>query len=532
VGEKQSVVELADRPVDPRRASIGYALVLVAFAASVNPVANQVYETLDLPPLAVTGLEEHADPTPLPPSGPLEPLVVLLLDGMRVDESERSAPIEALRSRGMSGIVELTEMPTLSRPYYHALLTGVPQRGSGVRRNRPGQRQVFDSLPDRVRAAGGEVAFIAEDLDWMSVLFARDGDVDHSGPDALEGPLSDVLNRLTTGSGTAFTLIHVLAIDESAHDYGIDCEEHRRALSLGDRVVSDVAEAAFGRALLAVMSDHGHIAVGGHGGDEPDVRFAPFILVGDGVPHGRLDRHLAVEELAPTLASWMGTPPPRMAVTDAAPELAGPAALERPLVTRRATLLTAATNADRAAQLRRWGWLVPLTALLILMGLGATKRSFSGLDLGTLIAPAFVATALAVIHLYVLNRPFTMSALDDPTRQGYRLAAIAGVLALVSIPSAAAIARRRAHDTWPMHLRRAAGGVGWASLSFAAVAVVGVGGTLGPWPPTAFGVYAPILAFASGGGAAAAAGIVLIISAFSRTTTIVGPAPVDQSEAL
>jgi len=531
VGDERSVVDLADRVVDPRRASIGYALVLIAFGALANPLAHAVYESLDIEPLAASALRDNADPEPPPPDADVTPLVILLLDGLRVDESERSAPIEALRARGMSGEVELTEMPTLSRPFYHALLTGVPQRGSGVRRNRPGQRQVFDSLADRVRAASGEVAFVSEDLDWMPVLFARDGDVDHHGLDALEAPLAEVLAGISSGDGPLLTVIHVLAIDESAHEHGIDSAEHRRALSLGDRVTSAVSEATFGRAFLAVLSDHGHIAVGGHGGDEPEVRFAPFVLVGDGVSVGRLERTLAVEELAPSLASWIGVAPPRMSVAEAAPELAGPAATRRPLASRRATLMEAATDADRAARLRRWGWLGPLTVLLVFMGLGATKRSFGVLDRGTFLAPALVGLGLVAIHLFLLERPFTLSALDDPTRQSYRVAAIAAGLALPSIPIAAAIARRARGDAFAMHLRRAAGGVGWAAIAFTAVVVVGVGGSLAPWPPTAFGVYAPILGFAGGGGAAGVAAIVLICTAFSGSKKG-ALAPVDREPAL
>jgi hypothetical protein len=525
VADVESVVDLADRVVDARKASVGYAVVLIAFAASANSLAHRMYETLDETPRAVEVLRAQADPEPPPPAASPSPLVIVLLDGMRVDESRRSPPIEALRDRGAHGLVELTEVPTLSRPYYHALLTGVPQRGSGVRRNKPGQRQVFDALPDRVRAAGGDVAFVAEDLDWMSVLFARAGDVDHHGPDALDGPLSAVLDRVEAGDGPTLTVVHVLGVDETAHDFGIDSDPHREALGRADEVVSRVSEATFGRAFLAVVSDHGHIPAGGHGGDEDDVRFAPFVFVGDGVARGEVERPLAVEELAPTFASWIGVAPPRSSVVEAAPELAGPAAVVRPLAQRRFTLLEAATDAERASRLRRLGWLVPLVLLLSVMGLGATKRSFRALDAGTFIAPLVVAAGVFVVHRYVLERPFTLSALDHATNQGLRVGAIAAAFAVVAIPFAAAVARRRRHEPFVMHLRRAAAGVGWASLTFTAWVLALTGGALGPWPPTAFDVYAPILGFAAGGAAALVAAIALISTTFTRSTSPVDPPP-------
>ncbi len=506
----KSVLDLADRVVDPRRASIGYACVLIAFAASANFFAHTFYETLDAPPRALAVLRDQADAVSPPLETPLSPLVIVLLDGMRVDESERSPPIEALRSRGSFGRIELGEVPTLSRPFYHALLTGVPQRGSGVRRNKPGQRQVLDALSDRVRDAGGQVAFVAEDLDWMSVLFAHEGDIDHHGPDALGAPLDDVLARIAAGEGPALTVVHVLGVDETAHDHGIDSDAHRRALRRADEVVTRVSEATFGRALVAVMSDHGHIAAGGHGGDEPEVRFAPFVFVGDGVPSGPLARTLSPAELAPTFASYIGVAPPRSSVADAAPELAGPAAVDRPLARRRATILEAATDAERGARSGRLGWLLPLVFLLSAMGLGATKRSFTRLDAGTLLAPFLVAASTYLVHRFVLERPFTLSALDHATTQGYRVALIASVSAVVAIPLAALVARRLRKEAFVMHLRRAAAGVGWASLTFTAWALALAGGALGPWPPRAFDVYAPVFAFAACGGAALVAAIFLL----------------------
>ncbi|RLB56171.1 MAG: hypothetical protein DRJ42_04085 [Deltaproteobacteria bacterium] len=524
---------LADRVVDPRRASFGYAAVLLVFAASVQPLVHVIYETLDLVPRVVPVLRQHQDPE-APPAAmdtPPRPLVVLLLDGLRLDEAERSPALSALRDRGASAVVELEDFPTLSRPYYHALLTGVPPRGSGVRRNRQGQRQVFDALPDRVRRAGGTVSFVAEDNDWMAVLFAAEGDGDAHGPDALDGPLTELLAEIGRGAAPTLSVIHVLSVDGSAHDHGVDSDAHRRALALAERVTNEVVEATFGRTLLAVVSDHGHIGPGGHGGDEPEVRRVPFILVGDGVPHARVDRALAVEELAPTFASWMGVPPPRAAVAPPAPEVAGAFVVDPAPASRRGALLTEATSLEAKARRRRLGWLLPLVSLLVLMGLGATKRSFGGFDIGSLLAPLLVFGGVLVVHSVVLGRPFTLSAMDNATRQGIRSAVSGALLALVAIPAAAAAARARAGGGFRDHLRRAAGAVGWASVAATALTVAVVGGTLGPWAPTAIGVYAPILAFTGSGGAAVAAGLILIASALTRSPTE-APTPVDQSAAL
>jgi predicted permease len=165
------------------------------------------------------------------------------------------------------------------------------------------------------------------------------------------------------------------------------------------------------------------------------------------------------------------------------------------------------------------------------MGLGATKRAFGGLDLGTFLAPAVIAVVVYLVHVHVLNRPFTLSALDDATRQGLRVAAITMTIALPAIFAAAFLARLRSGRELVMHLRRAAGGVGWAALTFTLAVIVVTGGTLGPWPPSPFGVYAPILGFAGGGGSAVVAAIVLIFSLFLRSSRA-APSPVDPKPAL
>ncbi|MBW2462475.1 MAG: hypothetical protein JRH11_12575, partial [Deltaproteobacteria bacterium] len=118
-----SVLVLADRVVDPRRASLGFAAVLLVFAASAQPLVHVVYETLDVVPRVVPVLRQHQDPAPAPATtgASPRPLVVLLLDGLRLDEAEHSSALSALRDRGVSAVVELEDLPTLSQPYYHAL---------------------------------------------------------------------------------------------------------------------------------------------------------------------------------------------------------------------------------------------------------------------------------------------------------------------------------------------------------------------------------------------------------------------------
>jgi hypothetical protein len=281
-------------------------------------VADSMYDTANRPPEALRGLREAADAGRGSRGGPARRGVILVIDGLRVDEAERLSTWRRLRGRSdVSTAVVALPLPTLSTAYYHALLTGVPPDGSGVRTNRFTQRARLDSLADRVRASGGMVAWVAEDLDWFPRLFARGRDRRATGVDALGAPLRDELARLAGGRGAGLTVIHVVSVDDTAHASGIDAEAHRIALRVADRVMTQVERAAAAAgAVLLVVGDHGHIRNGGHGGDEPEVARAPLLLRAPGLMRGRAGE-IRVEQIAPTLAAWMGVDPPRSAVARA-----------------------------------------------------------------------------------------------------------------------------------------------------------------------------------------------------------------------
>jgi len=57
---------------------------------------------------------------------------------------------------------------------------------------------------------------------------------------------------------------------------------------------------------LVIVSDHGHIDAGGHGGQEAVVLTEPFIMAGAGVVPGEY-RDIQMVDVAPTVAALLGT---------------------------------------------------------------------------------------------------------------------------------------------------------------------------------------------------------------------------------
>ena len=305
------VAELADRPVDPRRVARWMAALGLVAALGLLASAERLLATADLEPEASRTLRRLERDGAAPPPGAPGRLVVLLIDGLRRDEAARLSSWRRLAPEAVIGELAL-DAPTLSRPFHHSLFTGVPADVSGVRSNRFTDPARHDSVMVRVRAAGGAVTFHAEGLDWMRRMHGPAGGGDEAIPEALEI------------EGTPGLLVlHLTAVDRTAHEEGLESEAHRAALRVADETLARLA-ALEGVALVA-LSDHGHVDGGGHGGLEPEVARAPLLVRAPGLAPRALEAPVPTAALAPALSAWLGVPRPRSATRAAPPALlAGP----------------------------------------------------------------------------------------------------------------------------------------------------------------------------------------------------------------
>jgi hypothetical protein len=232
--------------------------------------------------------------------------------------------------------------PTISRPNYVTILTGVPPRDSGVRANRVSAPVAVDTVMDRARAAGLRVA-TASDFGMLGSLFLRNTSsitdidwVEHglrvSPPAPLSWPFDDarrasslaelgrVIAELAAGDA-AFIPVLVLDVDRIGHASGIG-DQYRAAAAEVDRMLRlAFARIDLTRDTVIVTADHGHVAPGGHGGDEREVSNVPLVLAGSGVVAGATARDARLIDLAPTVAALLGVPAPRHAEGRALVEL-------------------------------------------------------------------------------------------------------------------------------------------------------------------------------------------------------------------
>lgn len=479
------VAALADRPVDGRKVAIAMACVAIAMAVACGAMAEYLLESMNAEPAAAARLRALPERTAFGAPGHV---AVVLVDGMRTDEAAR---LDAWRLDAWKGEMSLP-LPTLSRPFYHLLFTGVPPDGSGVRSNRFDRRARHESVPDRVRAAGGRVFIVADGLDWMRRMFGGDGGSDAHG--SIDAPLDGFLREWRAAPAPALLIVHAVGTDATAHAGGIHTAAHRAELARADRVIARVAAAG---TPLFVLSDHGHIERGGHGGPEPEVARAPLLWRG-GETHGVVDP----TRLAATISAALGV---------AAPRSACGSALGRNDEAPASAIVRASRHVDRASLAGRRMWTMLVVFFGALLSLGPIKRAYRfdrSVPIAIVSFPLF-----AIAAHYALGLPLSLSAIDGTLSHSSRIAAI-GVASAIA---AFLLALGAGSGPVPARIRRAAAAVGWSAWACALHTTGWVGFALGPWPLDALDTYLPLLACGASGAGLAAMAIVLFSTLLTKS---------------
>ena len=288
---------------------------------------------------------------------------VVIVDGLRFDNSFDLPFIDSLRRRGVAGQAQ-SHYPTWSRPNYVSILTGVPPSASGVRTNHHSTPVPLDSLMDRAKAAG-LVTASATDYDVLPRLFLRvhepksdeipreviavpdrpeapeaDDDVDESpgeadgiddaellaavrAPDAnLKSPFDDAryapwpggfveAGAALAGEQAELVVMLVGVTDVAGHVHGGDSLEYGEAALVADHALSRaLGQVDLERDAIIITSDHGHTDRGGHGGVEPEVLAVPFIAAGAGIAPGTTPINAHLIDVAPTVAALLGIASP------------------------------------------------------------------------------------------------------------------------------------------------------------------------------------------------------------------------------
>ena len=226
----------------------------------------------------------------------------------------------ALAKCGASGSLRVA-LPSLSNPARAALVTGAWPEVSGVTNNSSFEAPPIQSLFSLARQEGIETAVVGTRF-WPRA-FGEQIDVFHAfarQPKSTEaedliawqsGACDDVLDHLGA-SEAGLRVVGLLAGDEAGHEFGGESEGYRAVTAAVDQCVGRLADRLGHDATLVAVADHGHVdrwGHGGHGGEEPEVLYAPFVMAGQGVRRGDpLEAELV--DIAPTVSMLLGLPIP------------------------------------------------------------------------------------------------------------------------------------------------------------------------------------------------------------------------------
>jgi hypothetical protein len=246
-----------------------------------------------------------------PPIESLRPLsrrvILVMVDGLRLDESHGRVFMDGLRARGIDGQA-VSFYPTLSNPNYVAIATGVEPRISGVRNNRFLKPVALDSMLARAHEAGRGTVYVSDFTHGVGQLFP--GSLDEAAvtpwPGALERGIRHALD-----DRAALVWIHPGMADGMGHAFGAASPEYDAAVEDIDAMLRrSLVELDWSQDTVILTSDHGHVDGGGHGGLEPEVVNVPLLMAGAGIRPGVPPRNAGLIDLAPTICRLLGLPAP------------------------------------------------------------------------------------------------------------------------------------------------------------------------------------------------------------------------------
>ncbi len=242
-------------------------------------------------------------------------VVIVLVDALRYDTSLDTSVMPALdelRTEGASARMT-SRPPSFSAPGWTTILTGAwPDINDSQPMNPPDEFSVRAFTQDDLFAAADRAGLktAVAGYSWFEGMLAVSG-VDAGFYTIGEDNAADqevVAAALAWLDGDyQLILIHLDQVDYAGHHEGgpLDPRWNAAAARCDTLLGEIVARLDLEQDTVIVLSDHGQIDKGGHGGNEPITMVEPFVATGAGILPGEYnDMHMV--DVAPTLAVLLG----------------------------------------------------------------------------------------------------------------------------------------------------------------------------------------------------------------------------------
>jgi predicted AlkP superfamily pyrophosphatase or phosphodiesterase len=261
----------------------------------------------------------------------LSKAILVLSDGLRYDTAVAGMGFlgHLLEVRLASLYKVIGELPSLSRPVYETLDTGMTVTEHGVVSNQVVRRSNQPNLFQLARDAGKTTAAAA--YSWFSELYNRapfdlidDREVDdeslliqhgrfYSQDEYPDIDLFATAAMLVRRYEPDYLLVHPMGMDLLGDKLGADTPEYRNHAIRQDVIMANILPEWMERGYsILVTGDHGISADASHGGTTPEVREVPLFLIRPGI-QGQGDTGSTVSQLqiAPTVCTLLGIPIPQ-----------------------------------------------------------------------------------------------------------------------------------------------------------------------------------------------------------------------------
>lgn len=258
-------------------------------------------------------------------------VILIVSDALRDDTAAQQMGylqhlVEAAKA---SRYTVIAEVPTMSRPLYETLHTGVPVSVHGVTNNRVVRRStmpnVFEEAVRQGRTTGASAYW------WFSELYngvpydpVADREVDDPALAIQHGRFyteDNMPDREVFAAGATvvhkfqpdYVLIHPMGMDYLGETHGADSPQYRNNAIFQDMTLAHLIPGWLGLGYhVLVTADHGINNDHLHGGTLPDVRHVPlYVIPPDGQGRGDTRRQVPQLAIAPTVCRLLKIRAPR-----------------------------------------------------------------------------------------------------------------------------------------------------------------------------------------------------------------------------
>jgi len=230
--------------------------------------------------------------------------ILVVLDGLAYQTATQCMGfLHALKEQGAATVYKMQcELPSMSRPLYETILTGVPPAISGIVNNKVARNSNQKSVFSLARQAGLTTSAAA--FHWYSELYncspynsVRDRHT--QDPDKLiqygcfyhEEHYADSYLYLDAESlrlryNPDFLLVHPMNIDNAGHKAGIDSAHYRNTVRHSDNELSNYLPGWIDAGYqVLITADHGMNDDKTHGGTLSTERDIPLFVIGECFSH-------------------------------------------------------------------------------------------------------------------------------------------------------------------------------------------------------------------------------------------------------